>query len=169
MIEVVKRICSNCKKEFDTYACYDNRNRKHRFCCKKCEAEFRNYKNTREKWCGGHIGKTTGYLYIRIDGKDVGEHILVMEKAIGRRLKKDEVVHHINGIKTDNRIENLQLMANSEHVSMHGHMRKNNNACKKCGMQRTIHGRGLCDSCYHRAFVKGELDKWELSTIRKKQ
>lgn len=49
----------------------------------------------------------------------VMEHRLIMEKEIGRRLKKDEVVHHINHIRTDNRIENLKLMTFSEHMSLH--------------------------------------------------
>lgn len=49
----------------------------------------------------------------------VMEHRLIMEEAIGRRLTKDEVVHHINHIRTDNRIENLKLMTFSEHMSLH--------------------------------------------------
>lgn len=42
-----------------------------------------------------------------------------MENHLGRLLEPDEVVHHINGDKFDNRIENLEVMTNSEHVSLH--------------------------------------------------
>lgn len=47
------------------------------------------------------------------------EHDYVMEQYIGRPLKKDEIVHHKNHIRHDNRIENLQLMTFKEHASLH--------------------------------------------------
>lgn len=47
------------------------------------------------------------------------EHHLVMEKHIGRSIKPGEVVHHINKNREDNRIENLQLMTFSDHMSLH--------------------------------------------------
>ena len=56
--------------------------------------------------------------------KRVYEHILVMENHIGRYLEKGEVVHHINGNKSDNRIENLMLLTNSEHVKLHAKLKK---------------------------------------------
>ena len=46
-------------------------------------------------------------------------HRIVMEGHIGRQLERTEVVHHINGDITDNRIENLQLMTLSEHGKLH--------------------------------------------------
>lgn len=46
-------------------------------------------------------------------------HTVVMERAIGRYLTPDEVVHHINHNRADNRIENLQLMTKKQHCAMH--------------------------------------------------
>lgn len=47
------------------------------------------------------------------------EHILIMESIIGRHLKDSECVHHKNKNRSDNRIDNLVLMAKREHLSMH--------------------------------------------------
>ena len=54
------------------------------------------------------------------NGKYIYEHRLVMEKKIGRYLDpKTEIIHHINGIPTDNRIENLVLTTRKEHMFNH--------------------------------------------------
>jgi hypothetical protein len=50
-----------------------------------------------------------GYRLISVNGLRIMEHRHVMEQQIGRPLERDETVHHVNGIKTDNRLENLEL------------------------------------------------------------
>lgn len=50
-----------------------------------------------------------GYRYVTIDGKSIQEHRYIMETYLGRVLEKEEIVHHKNGIRTDNRLANLEL------------------------------------------------------------
>ena len=62
---------------------------------------------------GGYV--CGGYKKI---GRRQYSHIIA-EKMIGRSIRDDEVVHHINGNKLDNRPDNLKVMTRSEHVSFH--------------------------------------------------
>ena len=66
-----------------------------------------------------YLGKN-GYFYVKLNGKYLLEHRVVLEKKLGRKLLSTEVAHHENEIKTDNRPENIGLIANNaEHQRHH--------------------------------------------------
>jgi hypothetical protein len=55
----------------------------------------------------------------RASGSYVFEHIVVIERLLGRPLQRDESVHHRNGIRDDNRPENLELWVSAERGASH--------------------------------------------------
>ena len=96
--------------------------KKNNFCSKECNSEFQKTllgpKSAR--WKGGITKMNGGYLFKLIgNNKYKAIQRIVMEEHLGRELTSDEIVHHINEIKTDNRIKNLQIVTRAEHSRMH--------------------------------------------------
>jgi hypothetical protein len=95
-----------------------------------------------------------GYRWISVGGEKALEHRRVVEKRIGRKLTVDEVVHHINGDKLDNRPENLEVVTRAAHTSHHRPKRR---PCAKCGKDDPHQARGLCGRHYMQAKREGLL------------
>ena len=112
--------------------------------CYNCgKARWVQFSNTLRGWWTGLCGdcrarrkRADGYVHNNIkpdspfyamaerDG-DIKEHRLMMARYLGRLLYPEEIVHHENGVKCDNRLENLGLFANaSEHTKYHWELRR---------------------------------------------
>lgn len=103
------------------------------FTCGYCGKGFRRYENNRDanKFCtqGCHWASmrrwrvgTDGYKRQTFLGRDVRQHRVIAESALGRPLKSNEIVHHINGDKSDNRNQNLLICERGYHRKLHEKM-----------------------------------------------
>ena len=98
------------------------------FCNRQCRTDYRK-----------PLAPSTRYRQVKRNGRKQLEHRAVMEEIIGRPLMKNELVHHINGIKTDNRPANLMLTDPVTHGRAHHLKYPITKNCIVCSVEFTPH------------------------------
>lgn len=97
--------------------------------CQKCSVILKiHVRADNHNWKGGRLVNHCGYIDVKVYPDNpfysmanrhgyIPEHRLVMAQSIGRCLEKWEVIHHKNNIKTDNRLENLEMVLQSKNLA----------------------------------------------------
>lgn len=112
--------CKQCQKKKEKYEREGSK-----FCDRKCYMDWKRLNPNRKAYKDKIF--VSGYFYLYKPehpnaikkGRYIAEHRWVLEKKIGRYLEKNEIAHHTNGDKKDNRKENLEVMTASDHMKMH--------------------------------------------------
>lgn len=119
---MVYKNCIECKIQIAYASSADMKRRSKTGKCRSCYLKSMPSGKDSNRWNGGVVIHSRGYRLIHkpehpfAKGNGyVFEHRLVMEKHIGRYLEPTEIIHHLNGVKDDNRIENLIITNNIEH------------------------------------------------------
>lgn len=131
------RVAVSCVRCESVVKVAPSRARSFRYCSRSCAAKYTNrtrvisaetraklsaYAKTRTgenaaNWRGGFTKDSLGYIRNNIAG--VYEHRRVMEEFLGRALEPNEIVHHRDGNKENNSLENLELTNRREHIEHH--------------------------------------------------
>ena len=102
---MARNSCPECSEDKDTRAKM----------CSDCRFRLNHPRVGTSKW-GLH---SSGYVVRHLDGRHQYKHRYVMEQYLGRRLRSDEHVHHIDHNRLNNDISNLEILSPEEHGRLH--------------------------------------------------
>ena len=126
--DYILRVCDDCNSK-KWIPIYNKLKKNHSGLCKKCSARLYSGKNS-PNWRGGMTLTTMGYLMINSVNHPLARkngsilvHRLIACEEWGIEAVMGMDVHHINGDKTDNRIENLEILSHPDHTIMNNRKR----------------------------------------------
>lgn len=124
-MSVITRPCETCGTVFTAWD-YPTRPAR-RFCSRQCWLKVHNNPERNAEVGRGSavkvrahqptLGQSNGRTYAKLHGRH--EHRRVAEQKLGRLLRSDEIVHHLDGDKRNNTPENLQVLTRREHILEH--------------------------------------------------
>lgn len=118
---ITEKKCQDCNGQvtFKKRPSWDELRKRER--CYDCYSKYCIERN--KKYRHESMTDSRGYIKIWVGDRKVHEHVHLAEQRLGRRLRRGEMVHHINGIRNDNRPQNLLVCTVSYHNDLHWRMR----------------------------------------------
>lgn len=152
---MIKKICRQCLR---SYEIPPSRGQKSAFCSYSCRSIYTGF--LRRQRAKPRLS-TQGYFFIkqpdyhRANKQGYAKVCdMVAEKKMGKKLLPDEVVHHLNRIRTDDRPENLQVLTKSDHSKLHCLLNKQDGKYKLGS--RAINWKKLDDKDIYARFKNNE-------------
>jgi hypothetical protein len=138
-VEKVSLPCEYCGIEKEMYPSDAKR---FKYCTRKCQGHALRESTIKPV---GSKHMSNGYIFIKTENGWIQEHRFIMECVLGRPLTDDEEVHHINEVKHDNRLENLEVLSKVEHRRLHQ---------QQWLEEKTVDGKRKCGKCEEMKLLK---------------